>query len=110
MAKLTLIALSLVFSLSGLSFAEPSTWKVTWIVATSHITSCPQQKPAPDEFGRVQDSNTITLGLCYETYREKHEKVFGSIDEADEFIARGQVDNGGWPKPVLEDFKLVENN
>ena len=90
------------------SLAESPKYKVTWTVVTNESIPCQQPKPFPDEFGRVQQSNTMTLGLCYKTITDQHGKVFNSLEEAKSFVERGEAELDDWPMPSLKDFKIQE--
>jgi len=87
-------------------------YKVTWTVTVSEPVPCQPPNLVPDEFGRVQGSDTMTLQLCYQTITDQHGKVFDSLEEAKAFVKRGEADRrsyvGSWPNPSLDDFKIQE--
>ena len=65
------------------------------------MVPCPQPTPIPDEFGRTSQKILVyNAVICYEYNSIKQEKLFGTKEEAELFIERGEEESD------LKDFQL----
>lgn len=87
-------------------------WLVTWIVITWFSIPCPVSPPSFDEFGREHISNSVTLGICYDSEITRHERYFDARKEAESFIKRAKAsceENLRLSSECdLRDFKIAE--
>lgn len=85
---------------------------VTWTVDNSYIISCPEPDLGPDEFGRIPQTNAMTLQICWETNIDHMHRTFATLKEAEAFVKRAKdsmPDNPRWfVFPDLQNFKIQE--
>jgi hypothetical protein len=106
----TLAILIMVLLATTAMAGDAPRWKVTWEVVTTFAVACSEPEPVPDEFGRVQPRNTMTLQACWEERITKHDRLFNSKEDAEAFIERGekQTSEPIWQYPSVRNFEIWE--
>lgn len=77
---------------------------VIWIWLQTFIVPCPQPIPTPDKFGRVFETTTYTLQMCWDTNSMPQQQYFKTLKEAQDFIAEGKKEDDliGFELKVIE--------
>lgn len=107
--KLILLIGLLLFS--QLAIANDDCWVVTWDVIETFMVPCPRPGPREDEFGRVAQSNSMTLQMCWDSKTASYVRAFSDEKDAREFYNRGckganVKDLDGGNTTTLSNFKI----
>ena len=92
-------------------------WIVMYVIVNTFVAPCPIPSPSYDEFGVRTNSDYNTFAItCFDTTKERHEKLFDTLEEAESFVKRGKEKYSGESlihlpgTIVIEDWKIVQKD